>query len=131
MPTSNPLTDGQAGDDGKAAVIPVALPPTLPAGGRELYDQIMGGIEPELTSAQLPLLTDRYKDETPEARSARAARFKKAFAEYQKQFNEYTVKWEEQMRHYAHALQTGVEEGEKASDDDTIQGLDDAISSAA
>lgn len=50
--------------------------------GRQVYDALMAGIEPELVSANLPLLTEQYQSETPEANAARMERYKQAFAKY-------------------------------------------------
>lgn len=50
--------------------------------GQEVYDAIMRMIEPELTSDQIPLLEEKYKDETQEERTKRIEKYNKAFAEY-------------------------------------------------
>jgi hypothetical protein len=61
---------------------------TQPAGlpvirnGNDMYDAIMRGIEPELTSDQIPLLAEKCKSETDEQKKVRAERYTKAFAEY-------------------------------------------------
>lgn len=56
-------------------------PPPIPT-AEELYDSIMRGIEPELVRDQIPLLDEKYKDETPEQKTARMERYTKAFAAY-------------------------------------------------
>lgn len=50
--------------------------------GQELYDNIMRGIEPELCSDSVPLLTEKYKDESKEDRIKRVERYNKAYAEF-------------------------------------------------
>lgn len=44
-----------------------------------LYDELMQHIEPELTSAELPLLPEKYKNETPEENRERMKRYAFAF----------------------------------------------------
>ena len=61
----------------------------------DMYDAIMRGIEPELTSDQIPLLAEKCKSETDEEKKVRAERYTKAFATYDKRaaefFSEVTV----------------------------------------
>jgi hypothetical protein len=56
----------------------------LPAGqsGQEVYDEIMRGIDVELTSDQIPLLAEKYKDESKDDRVKRVERYNKAFASF-------------------------------------------------
>jgi len=66
MPTTDPTTG-----------TPIPIDPSLT--GDEIYDRIMTGIEPELTTEQLPTLSEKYKDETDEQKQARADRYNAAF----------------------------------------------------
>lgn len=75
--------------------------------GEEIYDMIMSKIEVELTTSQLPLLKEKYKDETPEQAAARAARYQKAFEEYDRQYAEY-VRTEEEALAAFHRSVTGT-----------------------
>lgn len=45
----------------------------------EFYDLLMGEIEPDLTTALLPLLPEMYADETPQEHAKRMIRYEKAF----------------------------------------------------
>lgn len=69
-------------DDQTAVCIPT---------GTELYDAIMGEIEPELTSSQLPLLAAKYENESHEERKERLQRFNFAFTLYQRCYDEYLI----------------------------------------
>ncbi|MDD4628935.1 MAG: hypothetical protein PHE68_06160, partial [Candidatus Peribacteraceae bacterium] len=60
-----------------------AVPPAIPKAD-ELYNSLMREIEPELTTDQIPLLMEKYKDETQEQREARMARYNAAFEAYEK-----------------------------------------------
>ncbi len=59
-----------------------AVPQAL--GPEAVYDIVMGLIEPDLMSAQLPLLTEKYAKETPEETIARMERYDRAFALFDK-----------------------------------------------
>lgn len=86
------------------SVIGITPPPVLT--GTELYDSIMGDIEPELLSANLLLLKEAYANETPDERAARAARYEAAYAEYDARFAKNCDDWNEQLHAYKrHALQ--------------------------
>lgn len=64
-----------------------------PETGIKIYDFLMGRILPELKSSELPLLSERYKDETPEERQARAERYEMAFQEYDKAYGEFLTRF--------------------------------------
>lgn len=98
--------------------------------GRALYDRIMREIEPELATDRMPLLTEKYKNETPEQAAARAERYNAAFEEYERRFAAMQGRWNgmlENLRHFA--LQT-VEQEERAEEADQLSSLDDSIQAA-
>jgi len=64
------------------------IPPVIPD-AKELYDSIMSTIEPELCTDQIPLLTEKYKDETQEQRTARLKKYNSAFEAYDKALDAY------------------------------------------
>jgi hypothetical protein len=86
----------QAADQILAAFLALDIP-----SGEQIYDFIMGQIEPELMSKELPHLEQRYKHEKKKQAKARAKRYQAAFAEYDKRFAEYTD-W---MNQKVHAFQ--------------------------
>jgi hypothetical protein len=88
--------------------------PTLPPvfQGDDLYDQIMGEIEPELVSTVYDTLEEKYKNETPADKAARQARYEKAFVEYEHRFALYTSEWSNKLRMF----QTGVSRALEADD---------------
>lgn len=59
-----------------------AITPSPNQSGQEAYDDIMCGIDAELTSDQIPLLAEKYKDESKEDRVKRVDRYNKAFAAF-------------------------------------------------
>lgn len=62
-----------------------ALIPT----GNQVYDAIMGKIEPELISANLPGLEAKYAGESLEERQVRMQRYTLAFQEYDRVYGEW------------------------------------------
>ncbi|MDD5103526.1 MAG: hypothetical protein PHX93_03955 [Candidatus Peribacteraceae bacterium] len=74
--------------------------PVIPAKrtGREIYDSIMREIEPELLSAELPFLEERYQHDTPEQQKKRAERYIKAMDEYEKRYAQYRQEREGKAR---------------------------------
>lgn len=77
------------------------LPPIPPSkSGEAIYDGIMQEIEPELTTAMLPTLEAKYKDETPEQKRSRAKRYAKAFEEYERRYAAYKLEQEAQVRSF-------------------------------
>lgn len=54
----------------------------------EIYNSIMRGIEPELTTEQFPLLKEIYKNEEPSQKAVRIERYKKSFQRFDEEFQE-------------------------------------------
>ena len=98
--------------------------------GDAIYDNIMSQIEPELTTAQLPLLDEKYKSETADQAAVRAARYNKAFAEYDKQFADYQTKWNEQFATYKREALKSTEQEARKEDDQQIQSIEQSILAA-
>lgn len=65
-----------------------------------LYDALMWEIEPELTAGVIPHLDAFYSGETNEERHERAARYERAFKEFEKRWGELVAAWKEEMQGY-------------------------------
>lgn len=74
-------------------------PPKVPT-GRELYDALMGHIEPELVTDAAKLLDEKYKNETPEHHTARMKRYDLAFERYETSYCEYMKTLDAQVIRY-------------------------------
>jgi hypothetical protein len=68
--------------------------------GQEIYDALMGQIEPELVSGNLNHLDDRHPGETPEQRRARYRRYDECYAAYDRTFNAWKEKVSTAMSAY-------------------------------
>lgn len=86
----------------------------------EIYNLIMGWIEPELTTETLPLLEELYEGESTDARIARGERYAKAFATFEEQYGKFVEGWKDYYTDIRKKAQTlkrkTVEQNEK---DDT------------
>jgi len=81
---------------------PAAGIPMIPArkSGAEIYNSIMREIEPELTTDQIPLMKEKYKDETHEQKKARGERYAKAMEEYEKRYAAYLQEQDAKVRSF-------------------------------
>lgn len=104
-----------------------ALPP-MPENGNALYDMIMGEIDPELTSAQVNGLLEKYKDEMPEQRAERAKRYERAFALYNQRFAEYNAYWSRQFNAHKRASIASLEAEHRMHEDVALNTLDLSMS---
>lgn len=127
-PTQNAQSTAQTGGSVQTQDGSMPAPPQI-LGGTEIYDQIMGQIEPELTSTERPLLVEKYKDETPEEAKDRAERYSKALAEYEKQYQEYMTGMESKIRSFGVGVMRSVENEDKAGDTQNLTDLEKSISS--
>ncbi len=97
--------------------------------GEELYNKLMAGIEPELLTQNLPTLEEKYKNESPEDAKARAAKYDKAFAEYEKQLAAYMSGMQRQVTTYKRTALQSAEAEDRTRDRATLQSLETEFSS--
>lgn len=103
------------------------FPPHIP-GGEEVYNDIMGKIEPELTTKNMPVLAAKYANETQEERTARMGRYKKAFLAYEKAYNAFLSAQEGTLRSYKRSLMSAVEK-RSSGDSEALESIEAMISS--
>ena len=105
----------------------VPTPPQLPGSGEEIYNMIMASIEPELVSGQIPQLKEKYKNETPEQKKERGERYKKAFAEYDKRYDQYMLGMGAKMKAYHRGMRGAAEGGARRGEQKTMDGIEQQI----
>ena len=105
-----------------------AMPPVLT--GDEIYNSLMGQIEPELLIAVMPTLEEKYKNEMPEQAKERAARYQKAFDAYDQKFEEYKRNWQEQWGKYKRQAMRGAEEKNRTEETNDLSAVEAAITQA-
>lgn len=103
------------------------MKPKIPASGQQLYDELMAKIEPELTTAQLPLLAEKYKDETPEQAKARAERYTKAYAEYDSAYATYMGSARQQVSQYRKDAFQSLEKEDRTRDQAKLSAMESIL----
>ena len=96
----------------------------------ELYNSLMSNIEPELTADQIPLMKEKYKNETPEERKQRIKRYQAAYVEYMKQMEAYIDGLNEKVDAYRKEAFAYAEEKTLEKEKGELAELETAISSA-
>jgi hypothetical protein len=102
------------------------VPPTVRT-GEEVYNMIMGKIEPELVLDQIPLLDEKYKNETEPEKKTRLTRYQKAYAEYEKQYEAYKAEEEVKLHAFSKGLFGGVENRIKEDEEEDLENITNAI----
>ncbi|MDD5054940.1 MAG: hypothetical protein PHZ00_01590 [Candidatus Peribacteraceae bacterium] len=92
--------------------------------GKEVYDSIMGNIEPELVTENLTTLDEPYADESAEDRKARYQRYTEAFAEYRKQFTQWAGNLRQAVKTFRRSVVTASETKSRADDEIAIAALE-------
>jgi hypothetical protein len=104
-------------------------PPKIPT-AEELYDQIMGGIEPELMRANLEKLDALYvADSTKEKKEARAKKYEEAFEKFYKKVEEYVEDLYGKAKKYYNSSLKTIEEEDRGKE--LSEGNFDALVAAA
>ena len=98
--------------------------------GQELYDQIMGQIEPELTSASIPLLEEKYRDETSEEAELRRQRYNKAYEEYDRQYAGFLSQKEVEFQAHKRQAIASIEKEDRKEEEAQLGDLESAISNS-
>jgi hypothetical protein len=103
-------------------------PPVIPSGD-EIYDSIMGKIEPELTTAELPKLAAKYKGESRAEADVRKNRYNAAFATYYKEFRKFTMELRKKVQNYHRTVIRFLEEWMQKVEEEHLTSIDKAIKS--
>ncbi len=113
--------------------MPTSIPPQPPKipTGRELYDTLMGHIEPELVTDMAKTLDVKYKDETPEQRALRTKRYDLAFERYEEAYREYMATLDVQVTRYRHQAFAHTEVQDRAGEENVLDQLGSMFQQAA
>ena len=90
-------------------------PPVIPT-GQEIFDAIMGQIEPELTSEGIKTLEEKYKNESQADAYARRARYALAYERYEKSYDETMSMLHTQVDRYRRSSFSQVEQEDRANE---------------
>lgn len=107
--------------------------PTIPLEltGEQVFDVIMGAIEPELTSAQVDGLTAKYANETPEQKQEREERYNKAYEEYDRRFALFQKALDEKADAVHREAMRSVEANDRAAEQADLANLEANLSLSA
>jgi len=95
----------------------------------EMYDALMGEIEPDLVSHNVLTLTEKYKEESPEERAKRAERYTNAFAAYEERLRRYQEEWNMQLKTFKRLAVSYIEGKDRAGESPDIEHLETSLSS--
>jgi Skp family chaperone for outer membrane proteins len=123
------MTQTPIPDPGQGAALSLPPPPRIPA-AEELYDQIMGTIEADLTTANLQTLNTKYAGETPEQSKVRSERYAKAFAEYEKRLATYLADLDQKVHAYQRAALASLEREQLEKESALLNDLNSQIAGA-
>jgi len=104
-------------------------PPVIPS-GEEIYDMLMGEIEPDLVLRNVEELDEKYKDETPEQTKDRADRYRGAWKTYKEKLTEFTSKLSREVSNYTHEQIKIFEAEANEVDEKVLSEIEDMIEKA-
>jgi hypothetical protein len=93
----------------------------------QIYDLIMGGIEPDLTTDMLPLLDDIYADETEEQRAARARWYDSAFDLFAEDYQTFVQGWKKYYADLKQSVHSFSHSLEKKDHDTAVDQISDSL----
>ncbi|MBT4119813.1 MAG: hypothetical protein HOG89_03810 [Candidatus Peribacter sp.] len=106
------------------------IPPQL-QGGAEVYNMIMGKIEPDLTSDMIDTLDEKYAGETEEEKVERMKKYAAAFIEYQKQFEAYMNDKKAEVKSFGRGLNQSIETDSTNKEASILDDLESQFSSSS
>ncbi len=92
--------------------------------GDELYDSIMGSIEPDLLLSNMPQVVLDMEHDTQEAKADRLARYNFAFAEYDRRLAEHKREWDKAYNDYKRASMESLTGFLQAADKDRMTDIE-------
>lgn len=110
--------------------------PTSPASpkiptGRELYDALMGHIEPELVTDAVKMIDGKYNDETPENHAMRMKRYNLAFERYEESYRQYMATLDAQVTRYRRAAFAHTELQDRSAEESVLERIGTFLQRAA
>ncbi len=94
-----------------------------------LYDAVMADVEPDLMRANLPTLAEKYKGETEDQRTARAARYAAAYEEWKSHLQQIVSLWKQEVRGYRDMVLKEAKIESKEAEDAALLDISSTIDS--
>lgn len=101
--------------------------PTLPS-AQEIYDSLMKDIEPELLTANIASLKEKYAGESDAERKQRMQRYQRAYKAYDKAYVAYIQNLKTSVNGYRKDALRSVEKRSQARDADLLLRLEQSFS---
>lgn len=98
--------------------------------GDELYDQLMGSIEPELLTENIPHLDDKYTNESEDNRAKRYEHYTKSYEQYDEAFAAWHTNFHKKVTVYRREALRSAERESKTEEVPVLAQLEQDISSA-
>lgn len=96
--------------------------------GQQIYDMIMGQIEPELLTANLDTLDAPYAGESKDAHDARYERYSRAFAKYKVAYAQWVSELHQAIGSYKRAVRKAAEGANQEKEEQILKNLEDQFS---
>lgn len=117
----------QTTGQGTAAVAGDSKP--LPS-GKQIYDALMAQIEPDLVSANIAELEEKYRSESETEKLQRAERYSRAMTEYDKRYAALMSSLQQDIAAQKRDGIAAIEKKSSAKEEAHMQGIESAILSA-
>jgi len=98
------------------------MPPLM--SGDELYDSIMGSIEPDLLISNMPQVVLDMEHDTQEVKTERIERYNRAFAEYDRRLARHKQDWDTAYNDYKRASMESLTGFLNAADKDRMTDIE-------
>jgi hypothetical protein len=95
--------------------------------GQQIYDTIMGWIEPDLVTAALPLVAEKYKNETPQEKKERTDRYALAYEAYDKVYAVWSQRLGAAVAAYRRAALQGAEQESTTEESGILSQLESSM----
>lgn len=92
--------------------------------GDELYDSIMGSIEPDLLISNMPQVVLDMEHDTQEVKTERIERYNRAFAEYDRRLARHKQDWDTAYNDYKRASMESLTGFLNAADKDRMTDIE-------
>lgn len=92
--------------------------------GADVYDSIMGNIEPDLLSSNIEKLDAQYEGETEEQRQARYDRYEQAYARYDEEYAIWEANLQQDVVAYRRAALQSAEAESRSEEQNVLAQLE-------
>lgn len=96
--------------------------------GEDIYDALMGRIEPDLLTTNIPHLDEKYAGETTEEKAARYKRYEAAYAAYDAAFQQWIAELHVRAGGYRRDALRSAEQKDRQQEAAALSSLESQLS---